>query len=40
MEAVGFKPNRMEWWHYELPRTRSYPVLDLPFDTATAAGDR
>lgn len=31
MEAVGFKPNRMEWWHYELPDSVKFPVRDDPF---------
>lgn len=31
MEAVGFKINRMEWWHYELPDAGKYPVRDDPF---------
>ena len=32
MEAAGFKKNAMEWWHYDLPETRAYPVLDVPFE--------
>lgn len=28
MTAAGFKPNRAEWWHYDLPDARSRPVLD------------
>ena len=32
MEAAGFRPNRMEWWHYDLPDAKSRPVLDVPFD--------
>lgn len=31
MLAQGFKPNRMEWWHYDLPDAKRYPVLDEPF---------
>jgi D-alanyl-D-alanine dipeptidase len=31
MEAAGFKRNRMEWWHYDLPRAGRFKVLDLPF---------
>ncbi|MHB8873815.1 MAG: D-alanyl-D-alanine dipeptidase [Myxococcaceae bacterium] len=31
MESAGFRRNRMEWWHYDLPETKSYPVLDEPF---------
>ena len=31
MVAEGFTPNRMEWWHYDLPQPTRYPVLDLPF---------
>jgi zinc D-Ala-D-Ala dipeptidase len=33
MEAAGFKKNAMEWWHYDLPETRQYPVLDEPFSS-------
>jgi len=35
MEAQGFTPNRMEWWHYDLPNPTRYPVLDLPFTEAS-----
>lgn len=31
MEGAGFAPNRMEWWHYDLPDAKSRPVLDVPF---------
>ena len=31
MEGVGFKRNRMEWWHYDLPDAKKRPVLDVPF---------
>ncbi|MBI3182425.1 MAG: D-alanyl-D-alanine dipeptidase [Myxococcales bacterium] len=34
MEAAGFKPNRMEWWHYDLPGAGQFPVLDQPFEAA------
>lgn len=34
MEGAGFKPNRMEWWHYDLPHARIFPVLDQPFPGA------
>jgi D-alanyl-D-alanine dipeptidase len=37
MEGAGFKRNRMEWWHYELPETRKFPVLDEPFDEVGVA---
>src|ERR1700709_2663524 len=30
MLEAGFKENRMEWWHYQLPDSGHYPVLDLP----------
>lgn len=36
MEAAGFKPNRMEWWHYDLPGATRLPVLDVPFTPSTA----
>jgi D-alanyl-D-alanine dipeptidase len=26
MEGAGFRKNRMEWWHYELPNARTYPL--------------
>jgi D-alanyl-D-alanine dipeptidase len=32
MVNAGFRPNRMEWWHYDAPESRSAPVLDLPLD--------
>lgn len=31
MEGAGFKRNKMEWWHYDLPGARMLPVLDVPF---------
>ncbi|CAM3546881.1 D-alanyl-D-alanine dipeptidase [Corallococcus sp. ZKHCc1 1396] len=31
MEGVGFKRNKMEWWHYDLPGATKLPVLDVPF---------
>lgn len=34
MKGQGFLTIRKEWWHYEAPDRRSYPVLDLPFDVA------
>lgn len=30
MLAAGFRPNRMEWWHYDLPGAGRLPVLDVP----------
>jgi len=30
MVDAGFRPNRMEWWHYDAPEARGAPVLDLP----------
>jgi D-alanyl-D-alanine dipeptidase len=31
MEAAGFNRNPMEWWHYDLPESISYPARDDPF---------
>ncbi|WP_164002225.1 M15 family metallopeptidase [Pyxidicoccus caerfyrddinensis] len=36
MEGAGFTPNRMEWWHYDLPDAKTRPVLDVPFDAPKA----
>jgi D-alanyl-D-alanine dipeptidase len=30
MAAAGFKPNPMEWWHFDLPNALDYPILDQP----------
>jgi D-alanyl-D-alanine dipeptidase len=30
MVAEGFRPNRMEWWHFDAPEARGAPVLDAP----------
>jgi D-alanyl-D-alanine dipeptidase len=30
MAEAGFRPNRMEWWHYDAPEARGAPVLDVP----------
>jgi D-alanyl-D-alanine dipeptidase len=32
MVDAGFRPNRMEWWHYDAPEARHAPVLDLPVE--------
>ena len=29
MVQAGFRPNRMEWWHYDAPERRGAPVLDV-----------
>ncbi len=31
MEGAGFKKNRMEWWHYDLPDARRFAALDQSF---------
>ena len=33
MVQAGFRPNRMEWWHYDAPEGRGAPLLDEPLDT-------
>jgi D-alanyl-D-alanine dipeptidase len=30
MTAQGFHPNPGEWWHFDAPDWRRYPLLDLP----------
>ncbi len=30
MLAQGFKSISMEWWHFDLPDAKSYPVFDIP----------
>jgi D-alanyl-D-alanine dipeptidase len=30
MEEAGFKPNPMEWWHFELQDAIEHPILDAP----------
>jgi zinc D-Ala-D-Ala dipeptidase len=30
MRAEGFRPNRYEWWHYDAPDWRSYPLANVP----------
>jgi zinc D-Ala-D-Ala dipeptidase len=30
MEAAGFHQNPGEWWHYDDPQWRRYPLLDVP----------
>ncbi len=39
MEGAGFRRNRMEWWHYDLPQAKQYPVLDEPFQAVVPASD-
>lgn len=36
MEAAGFKSLKEEWWHYHDPEARSYPVLDVGFESVPA----
>jgi len=31
MEAKGFSPAELEWWHYHYRDWEKYPVLDIPF---------
>lgn len=31
MESAGFKPLKEEWWHYEDPAAKDWPLLDVPF---------
>ena len=31
MKAAGFKPLAEEWWHYEDPAAKDWPLLDVPF---------
>jgi D-alanyl-D-alanine dipeptidase len=35
MEAVGFRQNPGEWWHYDDPNWRRYPLLELPLSGDT-----
>ena len=30
MTAEGFRSNPYEWWHFDAPDWRSYPLLDVP----------
>ena len=30
MVDAGFRPNRMEWWHFDAPERRGAPLLDVP----------
>lgn len=30
MEEAGFTRNRMEWWHYDAPDPKRFPVADIP----------
>jgi len=31
MESHGFKALDTEWWHYYLPNTKEYELMDIPF---------
>ncbi len=39
MQAEGFAGLRTEWWHFDAPGARDYPVLDLPLDPPAAAAE-
>jgi D-alanyl-D-alanine dipeptidase len=32
MEREGFTVEPNEWWHYDHPAWKGYPVLDVPFE--------
>jgi D-alanyl-D-alanine dipeptidase len=32
MEAAGFRKNRLEWWHYQLPDQERFSLIDEPVD--------
>lgn len=32
MEKYGFKPLESEWWHYFIPESARFAILDIPFD--------
>lgn len=32
MSAEGFRGISSEWWHFDAPRYRHFPVLDIPLD--------
>jgi D-alanyl-D-alanine dipeptidase len=38
MTGAGFTINPMEWWHYDLPDARRYPLRDEPFSGTSAHG--
>jgi D-alanyl-D-alanine dipeptidase len=31
MEHFGFKALETEWWHYALPNSKNYPLMDISF---------
>lgn len=33
MEKSGFKSIATEWWHYQDPESKKFPVLDVPWET-------
>jgi D-alanyl-D-alanine dipeptidase len=37
MEAAGFNPNPLEWWHYDVPNPWHLPLLDVPMTAAPSA---
>lgn len=36
MLHAGFRGIKSEWWHYELPNSKDYPVIDSPLVTVQA----
>lgn len=34
MTAAGFAPLAEEWWHYQDPAAKEWPLLDIPFEEA------
>lgn len=36
MERHGFKGLQSEWWHFDAPGWKRYPVLDVPLEQPTA----
>jgi len=39
MEAEGFTLVRMEWWHYDAPDAKSYPLEDVPLRALKGRAD-
>lgn len=38
MTAAGFVPMPTEWWHFDAPDSRDFPITDVPFEKLAKLG--
>jgi D-alanyl-D-alanine dipeptidase len=38
MEREGFRNERFEWWHFDYGDSKSYPIMNIPFEQISDSG--